>query len=56
MSACIIYWLDLNDLLHIISSFCYILCACYAIFVVRVFFVIEGHIVNKLYILIVLPS
>jgi len=56
VSACIIYCLDLNDLLNIISLICSILCACYTIFVVRVFFVIEGHIVNKLYNLIMLPS
>ena len=54
--ACIIYWLDLNDLLNIISLICSILCACYTICVVRVFFVIEGHIVNKLCNLIMLPS
>ena len=56
MSACIIYCLVLNDLLNIISLICSILCACYTILVVRVFFVIEGHIVNKLYKLIMLPS
>ena len=32
------------------------MCACYTICVVRVFFVIEGHIVNKLYNLIMSPS
>ena len=51
-----IYCLDLNYLMNIISLICSILCACFTIFVVRVFFVIEGHIVNKLYNLIMLPS
>jgi len=57
VSACIIYCLDLNDLFNIISLICSVLCAwAYTIFVVRVFFVIKGHIVNKLYNLIMLPS
>ena len=43
-------------MLNIISLICSFLCACYTICVVRVFFVIEGHIVNKLYNLIMLPS
>jgi len=46
VSVCILYWLNLNDLAHVISLIFYTLCACYAIFVVRVFFAIKGHIVS----------
>jgi len=44
VSVCIMYCLDLNGMVHIVSLIFYIWCAYYAIFVVRVLFVIKGHI------------
>ena len=53
----IIYIRVVVDLSHFISLIVNILCAFYEILVVyNVFFVIKGHIVNKLYNLIMLPS